>query len=846
MHLLMVAGVMFLSTVLSAALSYALWLFLSSSPSLSPLERAAWIALCVLAVFALLAGATYWTSPPRNLPRRGLCKYARRLLHEATVRHGQLPEESAYVMIRDGDGAELRTDDPSEALKRAKLLVVGREGVGKTWFLRRLARSQAQDLLKSRASRIPVLLTLRELNDKELLDVLVAELQPSFRRDIRTATRVALESGRFAILADGLDEVPQPARPYVLGWLGRCLSSANATQVIVSARSPIALDDATASACPLPVDLSLPLASLEDLTDAENEEYFKRALGVEKGGSSWNAQTGEVRQLCRTRLWRFLIIRTLQVDGPRRDSHGSLYRDVISQTYRTWYESKGMQPPVVESGFLRRAALLAFEAVESPLTQDAATRILDNADSGGLPAQQFLELLRDTGLVELVSSRVRFVHVSLRDYLAAYHISQIAGLDALVSAVTERAGKREWSGCMCFLLYHLSADPRVLSQTAKILMRDNLALFIRAVDQECRTVGLGESPGTMAQWYSDEFGAALSALVDAAPFVVAGFGLKRGDRVATTTWYAEDLSDAVISFGRHAGGPTNRIAASKGELPRDSTTSFTPIGDVSPYRLAIEHWRDAISRALSGHALLADPILRSELLLCDVDTVLRQLHDVRAAETLSSDEARALLRAHGFASERGLGLLEASGQSWQVAALPGPDRHGESWIPAMYSSTRMGELAAHALQLALQSYCAIVEVEFPALLSVLNLYRQLPVSVEIRLRDMTQSPPGTHLPPASYTTAQVTYRPADDVTRIRVLSEEATPSAPVAHEIFEMLRDCGRAGETCRLVLYGLYDATSFTRLGGHPALHRLVYNWIAADLSVLSGEPIGPPTDWW
>jgi len=849
--LILRVGVVLVSTSAGAALSWALAYLLGSNLELTLLQCSLWIVLSLIVTLALLAPAVLYLGPAAKLSRRGKRAYLKHLksIVEAPS-YGELPKEVPHFLISDTEGGTQKESAPHEILKRQKCAIVGRQGIGKTSVLVRLTQIAVNRALEDSTSRIPYLIYLREMRGQSLLEKMTAELQSFFSRDVKNAVRNALEAGNFLFLADGLDEVADEDRPVINALLRKLLPELNPNQVILTYRVAPRLEegegDADSLVVPLPEEI--PLAEIFAPSAEENMEYFETVLGPDEGAQYWNRLDVQLKDLCTTRLWRTYVLLLIKSGQEPQRTPGDLLGSILDLTFREWETKKGLTARAMSAdSYTNAASVLAFHSLEEPITQAKAKQLLETEQGITTPASSCLQILRYSGILTPAPNVIRFAHSSLRDYLAARHIFRSTDSQSLETLVEANARKEAWGGCLKYLCGLLRSEPQ-LSTYLRILLNRALPLFLSGVSEELGTLDAMPTTEDPPTWYASEYAQTLEHLLSATPAVKPAVGVKRDGELQVIVWLDAKLERYSMTLQERSRGELVQLVSTEADVPSDRGIGESgPIRKQSPYSLAVETWRGAIERTLSKRSLSHGAVLLSEDLICYLSSISSQLDIDRDPLEYEAHELFDLLSDRGPVANWALRLLAAfdsNAMDWRLAKLPSADRRDQSWIFARYSSSQLGELAKQSIELALTAYRDTVERNFPPLLGYLNLYRQLPAEIRIRVRMRRDVRPYGIGEPVDYPEAVLDYEPCQTATTIRIVDNDDPPILLSAHEIFERLRSHGRMGESCSLIFYGIRTTSSYAREGNRRALRELVYNWIAKDFSMLLGSHLSVRRD--
>jgi len=794
-------------------------------------------------MFSLLVLVIYWLGPASKLSKKGKRSYAKHLQSIVVApSYGKLPQETPYFLIRDAEGAQQKDSNPSAILRRQKCAIVGMQGIGKTSVLDRLAQIAANRILEDSTSRIPYWIYLRELRGQSLLEKMTADLQEFFPRDVKNAVQNAWKAGHFLFLVDGFDEVADEDRPTITALLRQLLSEHNPNQVIVTYRiSPCPEEkegDVDRFSSPFPGSISL--VKILSPSEEENRKYFETVLGTDKGAWRWNGLDIQLKHLCTTRLWRTYILRLIISGEELQRTPGNIMKSILDLTFKEWETKKGLTSRAMSAdSYMNAASVLAFHSLEEPITQARAEHLLETEQGITTPASSCIQILRDSGVLTPAPNVIRFAHSSLRDYLTARYIFRSIDSQALETLVEGNAHKEAWWGCLKYLCGLLRSRSQ-LSTYLRILLNRALPLFLSGVSEELRTLDAMPTTEYLPPWYASEYSQTLEHLLLATPAVKPAVGVKRDAKLQVVAWLDADLERYSITLQERSRGDLVQLVSTAADVPlHRGIIESGPIKKRSPYSLAVETWQEAIKMALSKRSLSHGAVLLSEDLICYLSSISSHLDIDHDPLEYEAHELLGLFSNGGRVADWALRLLsafEANAIDWRLAKLPSADRSDQSWIFARYSSSQLGELAKRSIELALTAYRDIVERDFPSLLGYLNLYRQLPADIRIRMRMKRNVRPYGMGEPIDYPEVVLDYEPCETATTIRIFDDDARQAPLSAHEIFERLRAHERMGKSCSLIFYGIRTADSYARESNCNVLRELVYDWIATDFSILFG----------
>ncbi|GAA3870008.1 hypothetical protein GCM10022243_39290 [Saccharothrix violaceirubra] len=186
---------------------------------LGPYAAWLWPALAALGVMAAVLAA--WEPVAARLVRRRPAHPANRVaVLDQVDRHVRDRVEGSLVaQVRLKLGVAPRVAPRLPVRARVPLVVVGEPGAGKTTLLLELAGTLVARARKNPDRPVPVLLDLgRWRPERDFGEWLVRELRARYRIGPRVA-RHWLRERRFALLLDGLDEVPVRYRAECLAWV---------------------------------------------------------------------------------------------------------------------------------------------------------------------------------------------------------------------------------------------------------------------------------------------------------------------------------------------------------------------------------------------------------------------------------------------------------------------------------------------------------------------------------------------------------------------------------------------------------------------------------------------------
>jgi lipopolysaccharide/colanic/teichoic acid biosynthesis glycosyltransferase/energy-coupling factor transporter ATP-binding protein EcfA2 len=368
--------------------------------------------------------------------------------------------------------------------------IVGPPGSGKTTLLRNLAHVVAARGPRARrlnAPRmIPVVLYLRDHKDWGTqtpgnLFELIAHALPELHGHKPPSTWVVnhLRRGRFLVLLDGLDEVPDPdVRRRIAEWVERQISQQDGNIFVVTSR-PFGYQENQIA--------GTQVLHVRPFTDKQIETFVKRWYDAtltrsygERNSTFRKARDEGIDDLL-SQLHRSPSLHALAANPLL------LTMIVNVHNYRGALPGTRAEPvPATKKQVVLQR--LAFQMMVSGV-RDISTADV-TADIGGVlssvaPTMEVKEFLRDlqdsSGLVlERERDSFSFVHLTLQEYLAAQYVRENGLGDLLASKVTDSW----WRETILLYVANANADPIVEAcLTASVDRTEQLVLAQQCADQ---------------------------------------------------------------------------------------------------------------------------------------------------------------------------------------------------------------------------------------------------------------------------------------------------------------------------------------------------------------------------
>lgn len=339
--------------------------------------------------------------------------------------------------------------------ENSSLAVIGPPGSGKTTLLRHVAYLLAAGGRRSRAiaggNKIPIFISLRELKSLSdgggqftLVEAIRASLPGLPVPEPKRWVEANLSRGRFALLFDGLDEVPSSeARQRVALWLEEQQRSNEGNPIVVTSRR-YGYDEN-----PLSDAIAVQVGPLTDrqIIRFVNSWYLAtaaRSYGSANDSARLSAElsTAELlarlqqrpglAELCSNPLLLTMIVNLHYYSGELPGSRHELYRQICEVFLGRRHHARGIN---VEIPAGRRALVLrhlAYHAMcqqSTEISASEAARIISSPlerVSEGMEPAAFLQLIEQTAglLVERERGIYAFAHLTLQEYMAAEYICE--------------------------------------------------------------------------------------------------------------------------------------------------------------------------------------------------------------------------------------------------------------------------------------------------------------------------------------------------------------------------------------------------------------------------------------
>ena len=348
-----------------------------------------------------------------------------------------------------------------------RLAIIASGGCGKTTTLQRLALEQAQNILSSHSSDLPLPVFV-EANRYSLsfrfLDLIRNELGMS-----ADSVSDLLDEGKLVLLIDGLNEITTQFQQEAVNELKNLMTRWPKPRVIVSSRKTGFQNL-----------LSLPTFELQELSGAQIGQFLTMSFADSRRGQDLFKTLKSHPQLMawarNPLLLRMLTKVAVTGDVPR--NRGQMFKRFV-----TWILSRERKthPTNVETKEdvlshlayqMRKAGNVVVEkpaAIE--LIREKLAHLSPNVGANDL----FLELVENQLLKRTQNDEVRFFHELFQEYFAACELTRLFLLDS--ASITDAVRDVRWEEPIILMAGFLPKK----EQLVQILIRTNLLLAAKSV-----------------------------------------------------------------------------------------------------------------------------------------------------------------------------------------------------------------------------------------------------------------------------------------------------------------------------------------------------------------------------
>ncbi len=345
-----------------------------------------------------------------------------------------------------GSSESPRQDGIQVANAEQYLMVLGGPGIGKSTFLRKIGLEALRKNGQIQRGCIPVLIELKELRDEDvdLKQKIAAEFATCGFPEAEAFTEASLAQGKLLVLLDGLDEVPTQNLNRVVEHIEKFVDAHSSNAFVASCRIA-AYRGSHGTFFKRFTDVTL-----AEFDDEQIEQFIRRwfrsALDLESGTADkyWkllqkdeNKATKELAQTPLLLTFLCLIYDRQQILPTQRST---LYGQALDILLSEWSAQKRLEHDPIYEGFhpglekvlLAQIAYESFEQDQLFFLKDDITRRIGEFLADTLDAPKHLDgaavlraIERQQGiLVERATDIYSFSHLTLQEYLTAFHIKE--------------------------------------------------------------------------------------------------------------------------------------------------------------------------------------------------------------------------------------------------------------------------------------------------------------------------------------------------------------------------------------------------------------------------------------
>lgn len=347
-----------------------------------------------------------------------------------------------------GRGGEERQDGMKVANAEQYLMVLGGPGIGKSTFLRKIgleALKPGQDETKQiHRNCIPVLIELKEFRDEtiNLKQKIAMEFETCGFPEALAFTEASLAQGKLLVLLDGLDEVPTRNLNTVIKHIEDFVDAHDQNAFVASCRIA-AYHSSQGTFFNRFTDVTL-----AEFDDEQIEQFIRRwfrsRLDQEAGTADryWELlQKDEhkaTKELAQTPLLLTFLCLVYDREQTLPAQRSTLYGKALNILLSEWAAQKRLEQDPIYEGFhpdLEKLLLaeIAYESfkddqlffLKDDLTRRISEFLADTLDApkhlDGAAVLQAIEKQQGI-LVERATGVYSFSHLTLQEYLTAFHI----------------------------------------------------------------------------------------------------------------------------------------------------------------------------------------------------------------------------------------------------------------------------------------------------------------------------------------------------------------------------------------------------------------------------------------
>ncbi|WOD39839.1 NACHT domain-containing protein [Nodosilinea sp. E11] len=361
-----------------------------------------------------------------------------------------------------GSSESPRQDGIQVANAEQYLMVLGGPGIGKSTFLRKIGLEALRKNGQIQRDCIPVLIELKELRNQavDLKQKIAAEFATCGFPEAEAFTEASLAQGKLLVLLDGLDEVPTQNLNRVVEHIEKFVD-AHSTNAFVASCRIAAYRGSHGTFFKRFTDVTL-----AELDDEQIEQFIRRwfrsALDLDAGVANnyWallqKDEHKATKELAQTPLLLAFLCLVYDSKQVLPTKLSTLYGEALDILLSEWSAQKRLEQDPIYEGFhpdlekvlLGQIAYESFEQDQLFFLKDDVTRRISEFLADTLDAPKYLDgaavlraIERQQGiLVERATKIYSFSHLTLQEYLTAFHIKE-EGLDTELIAHHLTAGR---------------------------------------------------------------------------------------------------------------------------------------------------------------------------------------------------------------------------------------------------------------------------------------------------------------------------------------------------------------------------------------------------------------------